>query len=112
MPKNFHTELLQEIGAFDNLTVEELIPGKLCVQQYSYIEGDHKSRNISSFLGVCNSLKKLHEKKFVHSDVRINNIIFSSETSRLIDYDLAQAEGTLYPANYVFDIYICVCVSQ
>ena len=33
--KNFHTELLQEIGAFDNLTVEELIPGKLCVQQYS-----------------------------------------------------------------------------
>ena len=48
-------------------------------------------------------LHKVHEQGFVHGDVRLSNIIFSGDTSYLIDYDLARKEDKvegLYPAGY------------
>lgn len=47
------------------------------------------------------ALHIIHEWGFVHGDVRACNIIFSQDSSFLIDYDLASKAGELYPIGFV-----------
>ena len=45
--------------------------------RYKYIQGNHEPSNITQYLGVTEMLIKLHEKGYVHGDVRLENIIFT-----------------------------------
>jgi len=51
------------------------------------------------------TLQKLHERGYVHGDVRVKNILFSydGKTSYLIDFDLSRKRGNVYPPYYFFD---------
>ena len=45
-------------------------------------------------------LAKLHEMDYVHGDVRSQNIVFTTNSSVLIDYDLSAKVDSLYPRGY------------
>ena len=47
------------------------------------------------------ALHIIHEQGFVHRDVRACNIIFSKDSSFLIDYDLARKAGARYHIGFV-----------
>ena len=51
---------------------------------------------------MLQDLQKLHTNDFVHSDIRIENLVFDDHgtTAWLIDFDLTGKVGTLYPPNY------------
>ena len=68
--------------------------------EYTYIDGDHKPISSQQFVGVLETLHKLHQMDLVHSDVRLANIVFTAESSFLIDFDLTDKVGTRYPAGY------------
>ena len=56
---------------------------------YAYIEGDHEPQELWQFANVANILASIHEKRYVHGDVRIENIVFGWEKPGvLIDFDL------------------------
>jgi len=95
-------ELLQAVGEFKALDQISLTSDNHCVMlKYQYIDGSHSPSKFSQFAGVTKMLHKVHEEGFVHGDVRLSNIIFSGDTSYLIDYDLAGKEDNrLYPAAY------------
>ena len=84
------------------LTVDERV---MCLQ-YTYIPGDHTPRSIDQFVCIVNSLKILHEKNYVHSDIRDVNLVFSesSKEAWIIDFDLAGEVGTHYPSTYACNI--------
>ena len=67
---------------------------------YTYIEGDHVPKSLKGFAGVVRALHIIHEQGFVHRDVRACNIIFSKDSSFLIDYDLARKAGARHPLHY------------
>jgi len=57
---------------------------------------------VKQFLPMLQDLQKLHTNDFVHSDIRIENLVFDDHgtTAWLIDFDLIGKVGTLYPPNY------------
>ena len=55
-------------------------------------------------LQKSNSLQEyspLHEKKYVHGDIRLESIVFHNENVWLIDFDLTRKVDTNYPSGYV-----------
>ena len=80
-----------------NLTTD----GRFVILAYDYIEGDHSPKCLKGFAGVVCALHIIHEHGYVHGDVRACNIIFSKDSSFLIDYDLAMQEGERYPVGFV-----------
>ena len=65
---------------------------RYCMLTYPYVEGDdHMCSNPASFKNILVQLHEIHEKGYGHSDVRLQNIVFG-ETSKLIDFDLADKE--------------------
>ena len=51
-------------------------------------------------MDVLKALDHLHDQNIVHSDIQLANIVFTQDTSYLIDFDLADKEGILYPGIY------------
>ena len=49
-----------------------------------------------------NMLHKLHSRGFVHGDIRVENMVFTTNTSYLIDFDMVQQEGACYPLGYTY----------
>ena len=70
------------------------------VLEYKYIcgsSGPH-THKVCNFLSVA---KTLHNHKYVHSDVRLANIVFmDNNDSKLIDFDLTDKCGSNYPFGY------------
>ena len=60
-----------------------------------------KSLRLIDFKPILETLDKLHGLDYVHSDIRIENIVFLENASaKLIDFDLADNVGTKYPIGY------------
>ena len=56
---------------------------------------------LTDFQPIIKALQKLHDTEYVHSDVRLVNLLFpKDDEAKLIDFDLADKVGTLYPAGY------------
>ena len=72
--------------------------------QYRYISNrDIKKHKLSleDFQPIMEALDKLHHQGYVHSDVRLVNMIFpESGKGKLIDFDLTDKIGTRYPGGY------------
>ena len=63
---------------------------------------EHRCLQLDDFKPIMEALDKLHTAKYVHSDVRIANLIFpfDDEEAKLIDFDLADKIDTPYPQYY------------
>ena len=78
------------------LTADE----KFMYLKYKYIKGGHYPMDASQYLSILTTVNKLHDSGLVHSDIKRNNIIFGTESSFLIDFDMCSEDGTLYPVSY------------
>ena len=76
--------------------------GKIKVLNYQFIEGSHEPSTLKQFIFTLQTLCCLHEKGFVHGDIRLCNLVFTSERGYLIDFDLSRKEGSLYPSEYCY----------
>lgn len=45
-------------------------------------------------------IPEIHQAGFVHGDIRQANIVYGLGTGTLIDFDLADHEGSCYPEFY------------
>lgn len=71
--------------------------------QYRFLNGSSTPKSPQQFLTLMSALKKLHSAGYVHGDIRSSNLIFDSiddKKARIIDFDLAGTEGSLYPSTY------------
>ena len=75
--------------------------GRVQCLTYDFIKGNHKPQNLQHFKAIFNDLDTLHGQGFVHSDIRMQNLLFCEDNQAwMIDFDHADKEGTLYPDTY------------
>jgi len=70
---------------------------------YDYVIGDHDPIALSQVVVIANALKILHDKGYVHADVRGVNMIFDKtdlEKAILIDFDMTRKESSMYMDGY------------
>ena len=66
-----------------------------------YRPGTHVAKKPTSFLKIIDDLKSLHDKGFVHGDIRGFNTVFDENSGCLIDFDFGGKEGKAeYPKGY------------
>jgi len=68
----------------------------------NYVKQKQTSRlQLEDFEPILAALDTLHNKGFVHSDVRAANLLFPENgVAKLIDFDLTELENTPYPLGY------------
>ena len=77
--------------------------GRFQCLQYDYIEdGITSNLRIDDFRPIMKTLDKLHDKGYVHSDVRYCNMVFPANgtEAKLIDFDLMARVDEPYPEVY------------
>ena len=99
-------ELIEQLDYFKEVSLEPICScdNRLTMMKYSFINAfGNYPRNLKHFTGVLNCLQRLHQKGYIHGDVREQNIIFAKEDSFLIDFDLARKESreSVYPSGYI-----------
>lgn len=68
-----------------------------------YREGKHFAAEPAAFIPIIRQLKKMHDKGYVHGDIRAFNTVFGEEAKEgwLIDFDFGgQAGEASYPRGY------------
>jgi len=93
---------------FSNMKVEKLTSEDLSTSEfhfflltYKFISAISKTvYTLGDFVPVAEALQKLHSESFVHSDVRMANIVFTENGGKLIDFDLTDKVGECYPIGY------------
>ena len=69
--------------------------------KYKYLIGSQKMQKKSQYASLLRQLHQIHDKGYVHSDIRDINIVFGNgDEAWIIDFDLAGFEGTKYPSDY------------
>eukprot|EP00824_Muranothrix_gubernata_P024293 TRINITY_DN698_c1_g1_i6.p1 TRINITY_DN698_c1_g1~~TRINITY_DN698_c1_g1_i6.p1 ORF type:complete len:744 (+),score=136.39 TRINITY_DN698_c1_g1_i6:197-2428(+) len=94
-----------------NLSIAEYPEGRLLVDgedlkvlSYKLISGSHTATSTTQVADVVKHLARLHDRGYVHGDIRASNIVFGA-ASRLIDYDFAGKCGvTRYPSGFCTSI--------
>ena len=86
------------------IQVVELTKDNSCKYlKYKYIDNDKKCLTFTDFEPIMDTLDKLHAFGYVHSDVRLQNMLFPSnghDKAKLIDFDLTAKPGVRYPDGY------------
>ena len=78
---------------------------KLVVISYPYIEGTHYPADSNQIIEIIDQLQVIHNKNYVHGDIRLSNLIFSSKGSKIIDFDFCDMSGTaVYPPTFETNI--------
>ena len=95
-PRDCKFELLQQVAVLENLQLQYMMSDKTtAILSYTYISGSHQPRVVREFAPVVCILERIHDLGFVHGDIRVINLIFVPDGNIvLIDYDLAEQEGT------------------
>lgn len=72
--------------------------------EYPFVPGVHVPRTAKEAALAAHALRTLHDKGFIHGDIRLSNLLFDGETgtAQLIDFDLAgyKTKESLYPNNF------------
>ena len=72
--------------------------------KYRFIKlKDKRNIKLKDYKPIAEALNQLHRNNYVHSDVRIENLLFpvsEMEKAKLIDFDLADEVDTVYPSGY------------
>lgn len=80
---------------------------KLLVIATPYRQGSHTATKPKGFVPILSELRKLHDKGFVHGDIRAFNTVFNEEDGQgcLIDFDYGgtKNEGR-YPKGYRMEL--------
>ena len=99
-----NVETVKKYGSLSNVSLINVTnDGSIVALKYDYIEGTHEITNVKQLIGVLKTLMMLHRNKLVHGDVRACNVIFTSSSSHLIDYDLVgKAHTARYKVQYQF----------
>jgi serine/threonine protein kinase len=77
--------------------------GQLMILSSPHIPGSHYATSVSQLQAAVEQLESLHNKGYVHGDIRAFNIIFGPGTADLIDFDIGGVENrdsTVYPEGY------------
>lgn len=96
-------DIINSLNALRNASVRNLsFDGRFQQLDYKYIDGSHEPANSRQVAMIISILHTIHEKNYVHSDIRKQNIVFCSDrqTAYIIDFDLIGEVGTDYPAGY------------
>jgi len=69
-PFKLNVDLIRSVGQLEEVTEEELTTdGKIHQLCYRYVEGGQTPKAVKQFMGVTDTLQKVHELGFVHGDV-------------------------------------------
>ena len=102
--KTNHDVIKEVLGNayFDDMTAGPLTKdGRYQFLRYKYISAISKTcYTLDDFKPVAKVLKALHDKGYVHSDVRLVNIVFTNDNAKLIDFDLVDNVDVPYPPGY------------
>lgn len=75
--------------------------GKVEVIAVPFLKGSHGCTNIDAALSLVDFMQDMHKARFVHGDIRGFNIVFSSDTGKLIDHDFGgKLDEVVFPENY------------
>lgn len=96
-----NVDVLKMVKYFEQLDLFELnCTGRFKCLRYKYLDGTHEGGNKQHFICIAKILLELHQKNYVHGDVREANIIFGSDTAWIIDFDICDEMNALYPKDY------------
>jgi hypothetical protein len=98
--------LKPNVHLMEKLSAEIESKGRVELLSYPYKEGSFHPRTVVQIMTIIKSLHALHSKGYVHGDIRIENLIYSSNGKDvyIIDYDFARKEGEHYPECYNADV--------
>lgn len=67
-----------------------------------YVDGSHRPRSDAQVAMIILGLDMIHKNQYVHSDIREQNLVFSSDgkNAYIIDFDLTDKVNTVYPECY------------
>ena len=86
------------------MQLKPLVPSDKCKRYfcliYDNIDNVGGLKCCADFLPIIKALDVLHTHRYVHSDVRSDNLVFSKHDSKLLDFDLSDEVGTSYPYTY------------
>ncbi len=76
--------------------------GSIRCLKYKFRMGDHEPKNPKQLICAFKQLKMIHDRQYVHGDVRVVNVIFSGcgKEAWLIDFDFAGKVDMPYPVEY------------
>lgn len=102
-----HVETMKKLPHYGdlNLSFENLTnDGRFVRTACKYLDqgGHFKKCNVKQAVMLLEILERLHEENFVHSDVRLSNVLLSPHDSKayLIDFDFCDKENTPYHEAY------------
>ena len=83
------TSFIDDDDYFQMFSYDYLASKEFCPQDLNY------------FRDIAIAIDQLHAKGIVHSDIRLQNMLFLEDgRGKLIDFDLACKENTPYPDNF------------
>ena len=108
----FGEELPKDIGAIDWLFMYR---GQLKIIATPFLRGVHYATLPKHFIPIVQHLKALHDKHYVHGDIRAYNMVLdyenpnSESTGKLIDFDFGGnveniENGPKYPSGYEYSL--------
>ena len=103
-------EVIKHLGNdyLGNMREEDLTDdGRIKMFSYDYLSvNENRPSTLKHFEPIIKDLDMLHSKGIVHSDVRLQNMLFlENGDAKIIDFDLANDVGTDYPTNYNGNLY-------
>ena len=68
----------------------------------SFVRKITSLRSLAVFAGAMQCCKNCTQRGFVHGDVRAENMVFTTNTSYLIVFNMVQQEGARYRLGYMY----------
>jgi serine/threonine protein kinase len=108
-PENSDISTFNHGGSYHDDCLWSDTRGCLLIIATPYRIGGHVAKSVKAFLPVIDQLELMHQKGFVHGDIRAFNTVFNeqeqeqgSNKSCLIDFDFGGpiGERTCYPEGY------------
>lgn len=92
-------DFLTKYSGLQNTILHVLVPSTVSVIACSF---EQQSENVcvGHFVDAHTKLQAIHDSGLVHGDIRKSNMIFTATTTVLLDFDLCQKHGALYPYNF------------
>jgi hypothetical protein len=104
-------EIMGEISEYylEGMKVTTPVEGNYDIQflEYKFLEGSMFPKSAHQFGVLCKQISKLHERSYVHGDIRFANFVFGEDKDdvHIIDFDYAGCHNVKkYPPGYNWDL--------
>lgn len=93
-------DLYTLLGKMENIRVITIQEHRLLLE-YKRMEGKHGFSDTKQIRCLVSHLIEIHDKGFVHGDIRLSNIVCSGDVAYFIDFDYSGKENEhTYPQNW------------